>query len=403
MRDDSAMGEEDFAVLEDVVHELFGDAVDPRELSDVISKQGDASEMHVNGPLTLQEKRKRKRQAQIGYASNILGLGAGTAAVVAAARNPNLKLKPENRFPGAEHGARGAGGPITNRIGNYVKSPASRARLYRAGAAGALALQVGNTAGDVAGNIVLGREAKRKLPDDIKYKVKKALDDIVDARKKGVISTQTAIDMSSEIVEKMGVATNFEKEAEKIVPFTTHNKSSLPKTKSLGLKPKLKPQKATLYKAPNSPDDLPVAKSDGPQVTWTAEISKRDDEKRQVFGFAMVTHIDGEPVVDLQGDYTPLEEIEKAAYTYVIESRKGGDMHERDGENPRHTADLVESFVVTPEKLEKMGLDPDAIPHGWWVGFKVNDDKQWEMVKSGERSGFSIHGSGRRVEKMVGA
>jgi hypothetical protein len=120
-----------------------------------------------------------------------------------------------------------------------------------------------------------------------------------------------------------------------------------------------------------------------------------------VFGYAMVTHIDGEPVVDRQGDYTPLDEIEKAAYSYVIESRKGGDMHTRDGDKPLHTSDLVESFVVTPEKLVQMGLAEDAMPHGWWVGFKVNDDKQWDMVKSGERTGFSIHGSGRRVEKML--
>ena len=52
---------------------------------------------------------------------------------------------------------------------------------------------------------------------------------------------------------------------------------------------------------------------------------------------------------------------------------------------------------VTPEKLEKMGLADDALPHGWWVGFKVNDDAQWERVKKSERTGFSIHGSGKRV------
>jgi hypothetical protein len=45
-----------------------------------------------------------------------------------------------------------------------------------------------------------------------------------------------------------------------------------------------------------------------------------------------------------------------------------------------------------------MGLAEDALPHGWWVGFKVNDDVQWDMVKTGERAGFSIHGSGKRKE-----
>jgi hypothetical protein len=144
-----------------------------------------------------------------------------------------------------------------------------------------------------------------------------------------------------------------------------------------------------------------VAKS----FTWTGEISKVDEDKRQVFGWASISEINGEPVLDLQGDIVPIEETEKAAYRYVIESRKGGDMHARvkkglttEWTEPKHTADLVESFVVTPEKLEKMGLPSDALPLGWWVGFKVNDDEQWNLVKSGKRTGFSIHGSGTRKD-----
>jgi hypothetical protein len=136
------------------------------------------------------------------------------------------------------------------------------------------------------------------------------------------------------------------------------------------------------------------------EVTWTAEIAKVDADKRQVFGWASVSEISGRPVVDLQGDIVPIEETEKAAYRYVLESRKGGDMHARvtkGFDSPKHTADMIESFVVTPEKLSKMGLPADALPHGWWVGFHVNDDAQWAMVKSGERTGFSIHGSGTRT------
>lgn len=137
------------------------------------------------------------------------------------------------------------------------------------------------------------------------------------------------------------------------------------------------------------------------ETTWTGEISKVDADKRQVFGWCSLSEINGEPVVDLQGDYVPIAEIEKSAYTYVLTSRKGGDMHERDGEMPLHTADMIESFVVTPEKLEKMGLPKDSLPLGWWVGFKVNDDKQWADVKDLKRTGFSIHGKGSRVEKVL--
>lgn len=141
--------------------------------------------------------------------------------------------------------------------------------------------------------------------------------------------------------------------------------------------------------------------SDEDDLMWEGEIKKFDNDKKQVFGWCSLTTVNGEPVVDRQGDYIPLEEVEKSAYDYVVSSRKGGDMHRRVGEEPLHTSDMIESFVVTPEKLEKMGLPEDAMPHGWWVGFKVNDDEQWENVKKNQRGFFSIHGKGRRVEKMM--
>lgn len=138
--------------------------------------------------------------------------------------------------------------------------------------------------------------------------------------------------------------------------------------------------------------------------TFTGEISKTDTHKRLAFGWCHLSEVDGAPHYDLQGDYAPIEEIEKSAYAYVHESRKGGDMHSRDGEGPLHTADLVESMVVTPEKLAKMGLSAEvakSVPTGWWIGMRVNDDKQWAQVLSGERAGFSIHGKGSRVSKTL--
>jgi hypothetical protein len=77
-------------------------------------------------------------------------------------------------------------------------------------------------------------------------------------------------------------------------------------------------------------------------------------------------------------------------------------MHARDGENPKHTADLIESVIFTPEKVAEMGLDPETFPKmGWWMGMKVNDEEQWELVKKGERKGFSIHGRGKRTEREM--
>jgi Putative phage serine protease XkdF len=142
---------------------------------------------------------------------------------------------------------------------------------------------------------------------------------------------------------------------------------------------------------------LKKLKSQINKVELTGELSKLDPDKRQVFGWASITKIDGQDVFDRQGDYIALEEIEKSAYHYVHNSRAGGNMHQRAGEVPLKVSDMVESFVVTPEKLEKMGLESNALPHGWWVGYQINDEDLWQEVKDGKKLSFSIHGKGVRT------
>jgi hypothetical protein len=133
-----------------------------------------------------------------------------------------------------------------------------------------------------------------------------------------------------------------------------------------------------------------------PDLVVEGEFTKFDEDKRLAFGWASVVKKDGLEVVDRQGDWISPEDLENAAYKYVLTSRVGGDMHKRNGEQPHHVSDLVESFVVTPEKIAKMGL-PESTPIGWWVGFKVHDDDTWDLVKKKGRTGFSIHGRGKRA------
>jgi hypothetical protein len=132
------------------------------------------------------------------------------------------------------------------------------------------------------------------------------------------------------------------------------------------------------------------------------EISKTEPDKRLVFGWAYTTHDkDGNLVIDKSGEYVDdPDELEKAAYNFVIKSRVQGDMHKRtmaNGELPVGT--MVESMVFTPEKIAKMGLPPGSLPTGWWTGFRVDDDEAWEAVKSGKRKSFSIHGKAVRKEQ----
>lgn len=119
-----------------------------------------------------------------------------------------------------------------------------------------------------------------------------------------------------------------------------------------------------------------------------------DADRQLVFGWAYVTHdATGNVVVDKSGEFVDdYEEIETAAYDFVVKSRRGGLDHAKDVT----VSTLVESVVFTPEKVKAMGIAPGVLPTGWWVGFRVQDPEAWQSVKNGERLAFSVHGTGLR-------
>lgn len=127
--------------------------------------------------------------------------------------------------------------------------------------------------------------------------------------------------------------------------------------------------------------------------TVSGTIAKTDEPRRLVFGWASVAEDGGGLVVDKQGDMISPEELEKAAYQFVLFKRDAGEMHRRVG-----VGVLVESLVTTLEKQRAMGLEPGTLPVGWWVGFRVDPDI-FAKIQSGEYRAFSIHGVGRRTER----
>lgn len=129
-------------------------------------------------------------------------------------------------------------------------------------------------------------------------------------------------------------------------------------------------------------------------------VSKVDTDKQLVFGWAYVSHDTyGNVMVDKSGEFVDdYEELEAAAYDFVLRSRRGGVDHSRDSFGPVVKSTMVESMVITPEKCKALGLPAGVLPTGWWVGFRVEDDELWDSVKKGERVSFSIHGTGVRKE-----
>lgn len=123
-------------------------------------------------------------------------------------------------------------------------------------------------------------------------------------------------------------------------------------------------------------------------------IKNYDEDKRQVFGWASVAvRVGGEVVVDYQEDIIEIDELEQAAYAYTANFGTAGEMHKRG--NVGH---LIESLVFTKEKSAALGIPPDVLPEGWWVGYHINDDEVWEKIKNGTYTMFSIEGSAQRVE-----
>lgn len=124
------------------------------------------------------------------------------------------------------------------------------------------------------------------------------------------------------------------------------------------------------------------------------QIMKSDSDRMLAFGWASVSmRINGKLIEDWQKDIVEPEELENAAYHFVELYREGGEMHERGG-----AAVLIESIVFTKEKMKAIGIPPDMLPVGWWIGFKVLDEEVWEKVKDGTYAMFSIEGEAERVE-----
>ena len=145
-------------------------------------------------------------------------------------------------------------------------------------------------------------------------------------------------------------------------------------------------------------DDDKEAPASVGKMDQHSTIVKIDADKQQVFGWAYVTHSpSGDLVIDKSGEFVDDPgELEKAAYNFVMSSRKGGAFHMRDEEGPIVKSHLVESMVFTREKQAQLGIPEGILPIGWWVGFEVKDREIWKMVKDGKLTCFSIHGSGSK-------
>jgi len=123
---------------------------------------------------------------------------------------------------------------------------------------------------------------------------------------------------------------------------------------------------------------------------FVINVTKADPDKQFIFGWASISTVNGQLVVDKQDDMIEIAELEKAAYDFVIYSREHGQMH-----STRGTGRCIESCVFTPEKaavgITAKNENGEALM-GWWVGFHITNADTWATHKAGGFPEFSIGG-----------
>jgi hypothetical protein len=363
---------------------MYGPNVDCDSVYEHVFKMGpDPSESHVNTAGGINTVGNRT-QARLGLAANAVGLTAGGSALASSV----------SRRYGASAG----------RMGRLVRTgreavEGSNVLRHTASVLDKPALQVAALSGDLMADRVLARNTHPVQPtsksvDPLEVPSVQAM---VDGQHAATNKLRTFFKPTG---NKIGDETPIGAKPSGVVQSAAYNMRKHPVmtaggvTAGLGLRHNSKMKQQQQYDSssyyPADQQD-PYAKS----VQAEGEFSKFDDEKHLAFGWASVVKKDGLPVVDRQGDYIHPDDLEEAAYQYVLNSRVGGDMHKRDGDAPFHASNLVESMVFTDEKIAKMGL-PDNYPRGWWIGVKIHDPDTWNEVRKGGRTGFSIHGYGQR-------
>lgn len=121
------------------------------------------------------------------------------------------------------------------------------------------------------------------------------------------------------------------------------------------------------------------------------KVVKVDEEQRIIYGWASVTKVDGELVVDRQGDIIETETLHKAVNDFMEHIRVGKLMH-----SGEPVGQIIHSFPVSKDIMSALGIQTNK--EGWITGYKVYDDAIWEDVKSGKWAAFSIGGAAIKEE-----
>lgn len=116
-----------------------------------------------------------------------------------------------------------------------------------------------------------------------------------------------------------------------------------------------------------------------------AEVLKVDTDLGLVFGFAIVSKIDGEPHFDRQGDHIPEDAMLEASTDFAKQNRRPAkEMHDTE------VGDVVHTFPLTTEIAQSLGIVTKRT--GLLIAMSPGEEALGKFA-TGEYTGFSIGGA----------
>ncbi len=122
-----------------------------------------------------------------------------------------------------------------------------------------------------------------------------------------------------------------------------------------------------------------------------SKIIKVDSEQGIIYGWAIVSKVDGKEYFDLQDEHIQEQVMLKSTSDFMFDVRTTKNMHV--GED---TGIVVHSFPMTEEIKKSFGIECSYT--GWMVGVKPDNIETLQKFKDGEYTGFSIGGTGTTEE-----
>lgn len=121
------------------------------------------------------------------------------------------------------------------------------------------------------------------------------------------------------------------------------------------------------------------------------ELSKVDESLGLIFGFGIVSTVDGEPLIDLQGEWIPPEEMLKASVEFMLAKREMRVQHTDD-----KAGDVIFAWPLTNETAKAFGITNSQ--EGLMLAVRPHDPEILKQAAQGKFSGFSVGGLCAREE-----